>query len=73
MENVRISVADASKILGINQQCLRILLQKKLIPVGTAIPNTRGTGYRYYIYLNKINDFLGNDGFEKLGNVLKGD
>lgn len=70
MDSQRISVADASKMLGIAPQCLRILLQKELIPVGTAIPNTKGSGYRYYIYSNKLNDFLGNNGFSVLSEMV---
>ena len=71
MDNQRISVVDASKMLGIAPQCLRILLQKNLIPVGTAIPNTKGSGYRYFIYSNKVNEFLGNDGFMKIADIVQ--
>ena len=58
MDNERISVKEASMMLGMNQQCIRLMLRTGSLPIGKAIKNTRGTGYRYLIYRNNVLKFI---------------
>lgn len=48
--DMRISVADAAKRLGTSPDFVRWSLQKGTLPIGHAVRNRRGTGYRYFIF-----------------------
>ena len=54
-----IKVKEAAKRLGLSEQAIRIMLQRKLLPFGVAIPNSKGTGFRYIIPRKAFEDFLG--------------
>lgn len=66
----RVTVSCASKMLGVSQQCIRVLMQQGKLPIGTAIKNSKNTGYLYLIYKEKIDSFIGNDGLTKLGEII---
>lgn len=72
MNGLRLTVAETSKILGISEQFIRYLLQQKKLPIGCAVKNSKGTGYRYLIYSNLVEKFIGDDGFTKLAELESG-
>lgn len=56
-------VEEASKLLGMNDQTLRIALQQKLFPFGVAVKrvNSKGeesTMWTYYINDNRLKMYL---------------
>lgn len=56
----RVTVANASKELGIDQDTLRFMMQKKVIDIGQVIPpKTKGGRYEYLIFRAKLDKFLG--------------
>ena len=68
----RLTVAETSKILGISQQFIRYLLQQKKLPIGCAVKNRNNSGYRYLIYSNLVEKFIGDDGFTKIAELESG-
>lgn len=54
----RITVREASEILGMTPDYLRYLLRKGQIPIGTAVKG-KGNMYRYLIFRNKLDEFVG--------------
>lgn len=54
------SVCEAAYIMGISDQALRILLQRKSFPWGMAWKG-RGRSYQYYINRRKFLEAFGND------------
>ena len=50
MNKIRITVADAAKHLGISDQFVRLGLQRKELPIGTAVK----TSSRWTYYINRI-------------------
>ncbi len=58
-ERQRVSVAQASKELGMNPQGVREYMKRGLIDIGFVVPNLSGTGYRYIIMREKLNKVLG--------------
>ncbi len=59
MKTLTISVDEASKMLGIAPQGLRVGLQRGVYPFGQAIPSVTGNGYRYIISRIKFFEYLG--------------
>lgn len=58
----RVSVAEASKVLGVSPQCLRLQMQKGIINIGyVAKDMSRGESYRYYIFRDKLDRLVGKD------------
>lgn len=55
-----LSVWEAAKIMGISEQALRILLQRKTMPWGMAWRG-RGRSYQYYINRKKFMKEFGDD------------
>lgn len=55
-----LSVWEAAKIMGISEQALRILLQRKTMPWGMAWRG-RGKAYQYYINRKKFMKEFGDD------------
>lgn len=53
-----LSVWEAAKIMGISEQALRILLQRKTMPWGMAWKG-RGRSYQYYINRKKFLEAYG--------------
>ena len=55
----RVTVQETAKILGMSQQGVRIQLQRGKLPIGTAIPSVTGNSWRYLIFRDKLNEFIG--------------
>lgn len=55
-----LSVWEAAKIMGVSEQALRILLQRKTMPWGMAWRG-RGRSYQYYINRKKFMKEFGDD------------
>lgn len=58
MENNNMSVAEASKLMGVSLQFIRVGLQKGILPFGYAVQITRGR-YTYYISRQKFLEYTG--------------
>lgn len=56
-ENV--SVKEAAKILGVSQQFVRIGLQQKVLPIGTAVQMS--SKWTYHISPKLLNEYVGGD------------
>lgn len=54
----RVTVKEASEILGMTQDYLRFLMRKGQIPIGTAVKG-KGNSFRYLIFRNKLDEFVG--------------
>lgn len=54
----RVTVKEASDILGMTPDYLRYLLRKGQLPIGTAVKG-KGNMYRYLIFRNKLDEFIG--------------
>ena len=52
----RIKVSDAAKLLGVSSQFVRIGLQRKTLPIGTAVKMKR---WVYYINPHQFEMYLG--------------
>lgn len=63
--NERVSVAEASKLLGIAPQGVRVQMQRGVLPIGKAVPSVTGKGWRYLIYRDLLNEFIGKRDTEK--------
>lgn len=57
-ESKTLSVWEAARIMGISEQALRILLQRKTMPWGMAWKG-RGRAYQYYINRKKFMEMYG--------------
>lgn len=55
----RVTLLQASKELGMSQQSLREYLKRGLIDVGYAVPSVTGNGFRYLIFRDKLDAYLG--------------
>lgn len=55
----RVSLKQASKELGMSEQCVRIQMQRKLLDIGEVFPSVKGNRYSYYIYRDKLDKVLG--------------
>lgn len=53
----RITVKDASEIMGVSQQFIRIGLQQGILPFGVAVRNS--SQYTYYISPKKFYEYTG--------------
>lgn len=54
---MNISVKEASNITGMSEQFIRIGLQRRLIPIGTAVKMS--SRWTYYISPKKLEEFTG--------------
>lgn len=54
-----VTVKEAAKVLGMAEQGIRIQLQRGLLPIGVAVPSVTGSGWRYLIFRDKLNRFVG--------------
>lgn len=59
MSGQRISVEEAAPILGMTPNYIRYLMRTKRLPIGEAVKNSTGTGYRYLIYRPLVEKFTG--------------
>ena len=59
-ERKRVSIIDASKILGMSQQCVRIRMSRNLFnpPIGRVIPSLSGKSERYFIYEDTLERYV---------------
>ena len=65
MGKVTMTVREAAELLGMSPQGVRVNLQKGILPIGYAIPSTTGNGWRYLIFKDKMEKFIGaKDGLE---------
>jgi len=56
----RISVAKASKMLGMNPQAVRILMQRGVLDIGFCYKDlSKGNSFRYVIIEEKLNKVIG--------------
>lgn len=56
--SARISTAEASRLIGIPQQAIRVQMQRGLIDIGSCVKLSGGR-YSYYIMRNKVLDWIG--------------
>ncbi len=56
-----VSVEETAKMLGMSPQGVRVQLQRGMLPIGMALPSVTGKGYRYLIFRDKLNKFIGKD------------
>ena len=62
----RITVSDAAKALGVSSQFVRIGLQRKTLPIGTAVKMS--SRWTYYISPQKLEEFIGTKNAASDGN-----
>ena len=58
MENNYLTVAEASALMGVSQQFVRVGLQKGILPFGYAVQISRGK-YTYFISKQKFIEHTG--------------
>lgn len=58
MMSARISTAEASRLMGIPQQAIRVQMQRGIIDIGSCAKLSGGR-YLYYIMQNKVLDLIG--------------
>jgi len=58
--NNRVTVLEASKILGVSQQYIRIALQKGVLPIGTAV-QISGKKWTYHISKGLLDKYICKD------------
>lgn len=54
----RISVGEAAEMLSMNEQKLRVMMQKGKLPIGVADKEETSNNYSYYIYRGRVNSYL---------------
>ena len=54
----RISVSEAAEILSMNEQKVRVLMQRGKLPIGIADRSEEDKSYTYYIYRGRVTAFL---------------
>jgi len=59
MTDQNITVSEAAKILGVSQQFVRIGLQQKVLPIGTAVQMS--SKWTYHISPKLLNEYVGGD------------
>ena len=57
MENDRISVKEASQILGVSQDMVRYMMREKLAHLGFVMPSRQGRGFRYVPYRGLVEKY----------------
>lgn len=62
-EENKITIQQASELMGVSEQHLRILLQRNLIDsnIGTCVKKEGKRRYEYTIYKKPFYDFIGKD------------
>lgn len=64
-----ISIAEASRVLGVEPQTLRLLLQNKMVDFGIAYKRPGSKQYSYIIYAEPFYQLTGYRSPEKVGVV----
>lgn len=54
---MRVTVADAAKLMEVSPQFIRIGLQRKLLPIGVAVKMS--SRWTYYISPERLDQYLG--------------
>lgn len=54
-----ITTSDVAKALGKDTQLIRIMLQKGMLPFGTAFKKPGSSNYNYIIYPEKFREYCG--------------
>lgn len=65
-----VSIAEASSVLGVEPQTLRLLLQNKMVDFGFAYKRPGSKQYSYIIYAEpffKLTGYRGSENLEKAG------
>lgn len=57
-ERNNVTVADASRLMGVSQQFVRVGLQNGVLPFGYAVKISRGK-YTYFISRQKFEEYTG--------------
>lgn len=59
-ERKKVPMADASKILGMNPNCIRIRMSRGLFdpPIGRVVPSLSGKSERYFIYSDMLERYV---------------
>lgn len=55
----KITVSQAAELMGIDEQSLRVALQQKALPFGSAWKAEGSSKYTYYIYPKKFTEYTG--------------
>jgi len=55
-----VTTSDVAKALGKDAQLVRIMLQKGLLPFGTAFKKPGSSNYNYIIYPEKFKEYCGD-------------
>lgn len=55
----RITLREASAILGMHEQCIRQMMQKKEIDIGFCVKH--GRNYNYFIFRAKVMKLVGKE------------
>lgn len=57
----RVPIAEASALLGISKQAIRIQMQRGILDIGLVMPSSKGNGKikQYLIFREKLNKVLG--------------
>lgn len=58
-ENVRVSLEQAAKEIGMAPQGLREYMKRGKINIGYVLPALSGNGHRYIIFRDKLDEYLG--------------
>lgn len=55
----RISVSEAAEMLSMNEQVVRVLMQKNKLPIGIAEKSEKAErNFTYYIYRGRVESYL---------------
>lgn len=65
-EKKRVSIADASKILGMNPNHIRIRMSRNLFdpPIGRVVPSLSGKSERYFIYEDMLERYVKGEWYD---------
>lgn len=58
-ERETLTAAQAGKILGISAQAVREQMKAGVLPIGDYWENSKGTGYRFRVYKDKLDRHMG--------------
>lgn len=62
---MKISVKQAAEIIGSSEQFVRVGLQYKDLPIGSAVQVGGKKRYTYHISPKLLRDYIGDDRFDK--------
>lgn len=58
-ERETLTVNETAKILGISPQAVREQMKAGVLPIGVYWENSKGTGYRFKVYKDKLDRHMG--------------